>query len=491
MWLINNAMDLVKKGDHIDLPFTLTLQNSALPLVAQHSLRFMPKKRITVLARWGERQVVAKIFFHPKKSHQHFHKELNGLKNYKRSHIPSPLILYSGASEVTNIYVILLEYLKESVSLHTLYKNTPILTEKTALLLPPFHYLAQLHQQGFYHKDLHFGNFLIASGRCLMIDGDGIKKMTNRSPLGLAASLKNVAQLSAQIPLNHRHLLNKLYTAYSKQRGWDLSQPLPKKFLQAVDKATQQRLINYEKKIRRNSSAIQCEKQWRWYIVWQKQYASTAFFHALSTLDTVMDNKKSHYLKKGNTCTVAKVSVEQHHWVIKRFNIKNWRHGLKRAFSRSRGSKCWRNAHLMLLLGITVQKPIAFLERRWGPFRRQAYYISHFVEGTDLLTYTQQHANNEKILHEVCEVVRDLFIQLHTAKITHGDLKATNFIVTKAKAITLIDLDAVTFHKHTASFQASWKKEMKRFMKNWETTPYLKNLFKKIINEDTSAPLSW
>ena len=481
MGFINESITWLAKDSSVPLPFTVKLQNSPLPLTAQKALRFVPHTRITVLARWGDGDVVAKLFFHPQRSRKHFYRELAGLKSYEGSQVLSPTILYSGTVESSGIPIIILEYLKEGSSLQNLYKAQNTFQEKLALLLPPIHALAQLHHHGFYHNDLHFGNFLMETQRCFMIDGDGVQAISNNAPLRLSLSLKNLAQWCAQLSLSDYDLLDELYTAYARGRHWADAHTMHEAFLSEVARMRSKRLMTYGKKIMGNCSAIECKKQWDWRITWRREYGSITFLNTLATVDTLMDSKKSQYLKKGNTCTVAKIPVEKHTWVIKRFNIKNRCHGLKRGFSRSRASKCWRNGHLMDLLGIPVQPPLAFLERRWGPFRRQSYYISEYVEGQDLFSYAQQHLHDETSLRALCETMGSLLNQFHKARITHGDMKATNFIVSEKGNVTVIDLDSVVFHKSEKHFQRAWEKDMHRFMKNWETTPILKACFKKAI----------
>ncbi|MBW1746795.1 MAG: hypothetical protein JRJ25_11240 [Deltaproteobacteria bacterium] len=83
--------------------------------------------------------------------------------------------------------------------------------------------------------------------------------------------------------------------------------------------------------------------------------------------DSVIDS--SRLLKEGNSSTVALAEVNGKLLVIKRYNIKNFIHALKRYLRNTRAWTSWRNAHRLELLGIPTPKPIAFLERRWGPFR--------------------------------------------------------------------------------------------------------------------------
>ena len=64
-------------------------------------------------------------------------------------------------------------------------------------------------------------------------------------------------------------------------------------------------------------------------------------------------------------------------------------------------------------------------------------------------------------------------------KISHGDMKATNFIFYEDKLLVL-DLDAMKRHSNTKSFQRAIQKDLDRFMKNWRESPHEEE-FRKII----------
>ena len=58
------------------------------------------------------------------------------------------------------------------------------------------------------------------------------------------------------------------------------------------------------------------------------------------------------------------------------------------------------------------------------------------------------------------------FHQLHAARISHGDFKATNLLWHQEQAV-LIDLDAVQTHDEPTAWQRAWQKDRARFIRNW------------------------
>jgi hypothetical protein len=78
-------------------------------------------------------------------------------------------------------------------------------------------------------------------------------------------------------------------------------------------------------------------------------------------------------IKAGNTATVARLYVDGEAFVVKRYNIKSWQHAMGRMWRPTRAQRAWQNAHRLRMLGIATFKPIALIERRLGPMRRDAY----------------------------------------------------------------------------------------------------------------------
>ena len=181
-------------------------------------------------------------------------------------------------------------------------------------------------------------------------------------------------------------------------------------------------------------------------------------------------------LKDGNSATVVRVLMDGRPVVIKRNNIKNLRHWWRRCLRPTRSHVNWRNAHLLKISGITTPEPIAFTERRVGLFRLRGYYVCAF---NDFPSAAQRYASQKPTARELAWF-GELFTGLHLAQLYHGDLKASNFLVTD-KGIALIDIDSMREAKGW-SMNALKQKDRERFLKNWDDRPELQKLFSDVLN---------
>ena len=219
------------------------------------------------------------------------------------------------------------------------------------------------------------------------------------------------------------------------------------------------------------TSLILCKK---------KRYTSEMeeFF---SDPDIAFDIPDNLLLKKGNSATVTKYTINENELVIKRYNMKTIVHALRRAFKKSRADHSWYYAHLLKKKEIHTPNPVAMKEKRFGPFRNKAYLICEYIEGPTAQNFftNPQHTFKEKSI--IAKQIIKIFNVLKASMITHGDMKATNIIIHNNKPF-LIDLDSMKAHKLKKRFIRAWKKDMKRFMKNWKDEPEIDQLFKLLKN---------
>lgn len=224
------------------------------------------------------------------------------------------------------------------------------------------------------------------------------------------------------------------------------------------------------------------KKSFRRYVICQNEFYTPSMQSLLQNPDDFMND---HPLKIDTTTTVSVAQIDNHRLVIKRYNLKQFWHQVKRAFSRSRAIKCWNNAHLLLKNNIDTAKPIAMIENRFGVFRRQAYFIYEFIDGEIALDFFKMENIHNPNFQIYAKKLTQLIIKMLDIYISHGDLKANNFILHQGQ-VYFIDLDAMQKYRLKFLFRKKRQKEIQRFLQNWDDAPVIKEMFVRMF----SAPPS-
>ena len=76
----------------------------------------------------------------------------------------------------------------------------------------------------------------------------------------------------------------------------------------------------------------------------------------------------------------------------------------------------------------------------------------------------------------------DILEKLSVVRVSHGDLKATNFVMSEQGAV-LIDLDAMKEHRSQQGFKQAFNRDLQRFLKNWSEYPLLNARFSELLRD--------
>tara|TARA_B100000686_G_C16312752_1_gene724200 strand:- start:88 stop:507 length:420 start_codon:yes stop_codon:yes gene_type:complete len=139
------------------------------------------------------------------------------------------------------------------------------------------------------------------------------------------------------------------------------------------------------------------------------------------------------------------------------------------------------------MLGVYTPKPYMFIEdRRLWFLRGKSYFVSEKIEAVNLLEHIKAKGLKQNELEAIIVSFRLLFKIMIEYKISHGDMKASNFLYWNNK-IVVLDLDGMRRHRSQRVFKKAIKKDFDRFLKNWKGTEY-EQPFGNIIDElETSS----
>ncbi|MBI4987960.1 MAG: hypothetical protein HZC23_03975 [Rhodocyclales bacterium] len=439
------AATLRTGGRRLLAPCAIALDGGG-ELVIERWLRILPGKRLTGIGKWNGQTVLAKLFVAKRGSERHWQRECRGIDNLKAHDLPTPKLLASGKLEGAGHYV-LSEYLAGAQCPDATSAEAPGRV---------FEAVGRMHARGILQEDVHLGNFLLRNGDLYVVDGDAIR------PTGSDRErLDNLALLFAQLPPAACNGMQAgLLAAYRKGNPHlvvDAAQ-----LGTAIVRAREARLADYLDKCLRDCSLFKvAQRVDRFFSLVRAE----ADFLAPLIADPDAWLEQGIALKRGRTATLALVELNGRKLVIKRYNIKGAGHALSRAWRPSRAWHSWIEAHRLGFLGIATPRPLALIERRLGPLRGRAWLVTEYCEGPNLQTRLAERAGNGAPAR-VKEAVRTLFARLAAERISHGDLKATNFLC-HGDDLAVLDLDAMRQHDSETAWRKAWQKDRARFLRNW------------------------
>jgi tRNA A-37 threonylcarbamoyl transferase component Bud32 len=223
-------------------------------------------------------------------------------------------------------------------------------------------------------------------------------------------------------------------------------------------------------------------QRWDRLIRCQENYYSEAMRILLDSLDQAIHHAPV-LLKKGNSSTVVKLLVNEEEIVVKRANLRNHFHALRRLFQPSRAKKNWDYAKRLQSINVQTFEPIAMVEKRWGPFRRESYFISNFLTGKDLWDcFVNAHFSDQEKNDLAREVIK-LIKKLASAGLYHRDLNLSN-IFFMDNQLYIIDLDSMQRYKKSkiTTFLLTLK-IWYRFLGNVEDTVGKDSIIARIFRE--------
>ncbi|MGB1647500.1 MAG: lipopolysaccharide kinase InaA family protein [Cycloclasticus sp.] len=446
---------------------SINIELEAGDVQLDQQLRHLPKRRLTCLAKWQGKTVVAKFFygsFHKLQAE----KEALLIKALIKAKISTPSVLLLATLE--GVTVLLIEYLEDSKSILDWMDARPSEAEFKAIFSSVTELLITCHQAGFEIKDPHLGNFLISNGDVFIIDAGDIQLL--KTPLNPRASINNLALLYAQLPVTFDEMAFGVLTKRLGNKP-NINEKSWQTLLIKQRRWRQKRFI--DKKVFRECTAYVCKKNSHRFLVAKRGFFTEDVAKALEKPDALIE--QGHLLKNGQTATVARVDIAGKQYVLKRYNIKKKVRSILKALMWSRAAISWRNGLLLEMLGIPTAKSYAFIEERVGVFRRRSYLLSEYVDAPLAFDIFEDESSDEKTKETWAKKIDDLFHLLSRSQISHGDLKAQNILCPPEGAI-FIDLDGMKTNQSFRSFEKQFTKDIKRFHRSWTykwaANPYFK-----------------
>lgn len=445
------------------LPFELLIKN-ILPgkgdrvLIFKKLLRQIPHKRRVYFALLDNQKVIAKIYETKFFAKSHLLNERSKLERLHNAGLSSPRLLFYGQCD-TGGWTIVTEYIRDCATALELYYKAESPKAKVNILRPLFVELARLNEAGIFQKDLHLGNFLISGDKVFSLDTTTMK--FEHCPLDKIQSLRQLAILSWYVPGEIRaEALPGLLNLYAGTRGWKFTADDRLTIENYMKKHIQREIKRQLKKTLRSSGRqVQIKSNGLTAVFDKTFYENLDAPSLLSNLDGLMET--GQILKFRPTSFLSYINFNDNDIVIKRYNHKGLWHSIRQSFRTSRAKRSWLHGHRLAMLGVNTPKPLAYIEKCIGPLLWKSYVLTGHIRGQNLADALYDPNIPEQKKQDLNRQIRELMITLHNNRITHGDFKLTNFVVTQDR-VYITDLDAMKVHLCGPLFRKRCLKDISR-----------------------------
>jgi tRNA A-37 threonylcarbamoyl transferase component Bud32 len=430
-------------------------------------VRIIPNKRLVCRCLWNGAKVYAKVFVGDQ-AKRYAERDALGVQFLSQARIKTPTLLLNVELLDFSGQVLIFAEVSSGINAEQAYQNSSDFYPAAQQLIAE---LALHHQFNLIQTDLYLKNFLVDGNDIYTLDGDGIRHYPK---LNKSKALANLAVLLSKFDvLEIEAWLPGLLKVYADARRW---RALPD--IDDVKKMINRHRISVashyaDKKVFRQCTDVAMYKTPRYFEAIARNLGLKQLPINIDACDAFIASGVP--LKSGNTCTVSLATVEGVSVVVKRYNIKNFWHGVSRAFRQTRAAKSWANAFRLNILGISTPKPIALIEKRWWGLRGKAYFLSEYLDAPDAHDYFAK-IKNKKLQTVAIRNIVDLFYRMHLLKLSHGDMKSSNIKILGENP-SLIDLDSMRQHRCDFFALKAHVQDLQRFMQNWQAQPALYNMF--------------
>ncbi|MCK9233372.1 MAG: lipopolysaccharide kinase InaA family protein [Syntrophales bacterium] len=420
-------------------------------------LRSVPGKREVFDARWNDRPVVVKIFFHPCQARRHLRREWRGLNAVMARELTSQKPLFYGRTDAGR-WALVVDKIVDSQPATDVFASLPEGPERVELLKKVCRELAAYHDRGVLQQDMHLGNFLLKGERVFLLDAARMKFRSR--PISRAEGIAQAALLSVILTDVDAGDIRELCRSYLDARG---CAPSPVDEARMASLRNRYRSVAVErglKKTLRTSKRYQRVAGKTVRGVYEKAFFGNAdlrpLFDRLETLTGAGEDAGSGKARAASILTWHGKKL-----VVQRYRERGLIPAIRRTLTASHAKRGWLNGYRLIMLGIGTPRPVCYVEFHRGCFVRESFLITECIEGKTLAETLQDRGltagRRETLLQHVWRQVH----RLHEHRIVHGDLKQGHILIS-AQGPLLTDLDRMTVCAWDCLFKAWRDRDLQR-----------------------------
>ena len=115
---------------------------------------------------------------------------------------------------------------------------------------------------------------------------------------------------------------------------------------------------------------------------------------------------------------------------------------------------------------------------------KKTYFITEYIDGINAYHLFHSNKLDDIARKNLASMFGRLLQSLSDALLSHGDFKASNFIIANNK-VFLLDLDAMQEHRYRWMFLKKFRRDCLRLTQNLKELPQLAEMFKKALVKKT------
>lgn len=423
-------------------------------------LRYLPGRREVFEARWNGQAILAKVFRHPTKTAKHAWHDWDSHVELHRRGVNTPKPLWIAETSDHGL-VVASQFLPGARTLSELSQD-----ERRSLIPALLKLVRDCHEAGFLQRDLHLGNVLLHELRLYMIDAAG--GIFQQGALNEKAKIANLALLAANIDLPLHQAWDEAFPSY--EPDGEAGEALLKKVREAVPRAIQRRARNFLAKTQRTCSAFISES-WPGGKSWRTRSCPESLFRRLSQYRP--KEPLGRMIKPSSRVHVFEIEEEGKSYVVKCHWHETWFERLFHCFGHSRARRSWMAGLGLRHFGLDAPEPLACWEFRSRGLPVADLLLMGKVLGQPLQEFVREVSPFRARVASSCRMI---FQVLGELRATHGDTKASNFLVGQEGKVWLIDFDATKLCRGLF-FGRGRREDLRRFRQNGQKYPEGQDIF--------------
>ena len=340
-------------------------------------------------------------------------------------------------------------------------------------------FIAQLHNAGILHNDLHCGNILIRPQEdhpptLFLIDLQSVQLL---SPLNWTRSRKNLVILNRWLMVRagrtDRLRFWKAYFAsrqlFAGSRDRDLFRHLARQLETLTERSNKYFWLRREQRCRERNRHFRVQREGNLHGRAVVELDPTVLDTLIRQPETPFRTGEARMLKNSRSSAVlemqAVVNGEVRPVIYKRFSVVKWHSPWMSLFRLSHPSRSWLLGHSLLERGILTPRPLALVQRIRTGIHREGYILMEKVENAvdlkerfELLCKEDANSRRRHLRLWISKLAR-MIGTMHDRGLSHRDLKAANLLINhpdgevhseshEAERIWIIDMVGVSRMKH-------------------------------------------